>query len=245
MVEGNALGPTTDVTVHVAGTFTLPLHQQALETLEDPLLQSEIMQEAVRLAIAEKLGGFDNVNITTTHKGGKPIFEAHLQLADLCSAIANVQYAYKHAMTQMLRMQEMITETLQHDQEDEDKKKDEVKEEKGEGSEEISKVMSEKNSEVLSKLVKMLEDTLEGPGESSLSAAIRTRMHSNNDDDNDNSMGNLDEDNCEEYRDPEDEGYIPLLDDQESEPDNEDNDEDDNNDNNKEGDNDNNSNICS
>ncbi|KAH9597583.1 hypothetical protein LSM04_004018 [Trypanosoma melophagium] len=209
MVErGHGLGPTTDVTVRVTGSFILPLHLQALETLEDPILQSEIMQEAVRIAIAEKLAGFHNLNITTTHKGGKPVCEATLQLADLCSAIADVQCAYRHAVAQMVQMQEMITVALQQEKD--------TKKEEGKGS--------EKACEMLAKLAKKLEETLDGPGESSLSEAIRTRMQNNNDDD-DNSNDDLAEGSYDEYRDPEDEGYMPLMDNNQSESDNENNDE--------------------
>ncbi|RNF02460.1 hypothetical protein TraAM80_06366 [Trypanosoma rangeli] len=197
-MEGRGLGPTTDVTVNVSGTVTLPLHLQALESLEDPVLQTEIMQEAARLAIAEKLGSFDNMHVTAVHKCGNPICEARLDFAELCCAIANVQHAYEHTMAHLLQIQQIV-----------EKRGKQTEEEK------MSKEEEAGTENVLADIRQVLRRALEGPGEAPFASAIRASTRTNtaaenearSDDDNDDGAGFY-----SGVCDPEADGYVPLLD---------------------------------
>ncbi|RNF15464.1 uncharacterized protein Tco025E_05505 [Trypanosoma conorhini] len=198
-MEGHGLGPTTDVTVNVSGTVTLPLHLQALESLEDPVLQTEIMQEAARLAIAEKLGSFEKMHVTAVHKYGNPICEARLDFAELCCAIANLQHAYEHAMTHLVQIQQMI-----------DKGPTQTEEEKLSGEEEEA-AGTEK---VFAAIRQVLRHAMEEPGEAPFASVIRASARSNAaagagdlaDDADDAEVGFYDG-----VHDPEAEGYAPLL----------------------------------
>ncbi|EAN77524.1 uncharacterized protein TEOVI_000407400 [Trypanosoma equiperdum] len=153
------LGPTTRVTVNVTGTVTVPLHLNALESLDDAPLQEEIMREAVRLSLAEQLGGFDNFTVTSARKGGNHVCEARLDVGDLCSIIADVKNAYEHGERRLRELQQLITAI-----------REQLKESGREGGSEDEDITVPGIVKVVSDMV---EDALRGPGESSLSAAIR------------------------------------------------------------------------
>ncbi|EAN89415.1 hypothetical protein C3747_80g92 [Trypanosoma cruzi] len=205
-MEGGGLGPKTDVTINVSGTVTLPLHLQALETLEDPVLQAEIMKEAARIAISEKLSGFDKMHITAAQRRGNPSCEATLEFADLCCAIANLQHAYEHAMGYFLKIQEII-----------DKKRTQLQEERLKKSEEEEEEEEEAGPEdVLADIHQLIRDALDGPGEAPFASVIRESAHKNTTVAA-GSMADCDDgDGAADYYDdmhnPEAEGYAPLLD---------------------------------
>ncbi|KEG07567.1 hypothetical protein DQ04_09411010 [Trypanosoma grayi] len=192
-MTSHGIGPTTDVTVNVTGTFTLPLHLQALESLEDPVLQEEIMKEATRLALAERLGGFDKIDITTKHRYGKPVCEARLDLADLYCGIANVQHAYEHAMTHILQLQEVVGTAAQKTGEE-----------------------APVASSVLAEVAALLQRAAEHPGEAPLVAAIRAAACADKQSSAHAASGEDDGDSTavssDGYRDPTADGYAPLLD---------------------------------
>lgn len=217
-MSGRGLGPATDVTVSVSATVTLPLHLKALETLEDAALEDDILKEAVRLAVAEKLGGFENMRVDVSHKHGKPSFEAKLEFADLCSAIVNAQHIYEHAMTQLLVIQEMIQAERT-------------------GQEQKAGKLEENCANVLASIDDVVQQALKGPGEAPFAAAIRECAQASSttagvgSDDWKTSGGKNDDGGTatssdDRSYDPLAEGYEPLLDHVDSESENREEEED-------------------
>jgi hypothetical protein len=76
--------PTT-VHVEVKGSLDIVLNLDLLSDLNDPLMEQSIVKEAVRIAVSEKLGYFDGLDVRLSSSGGregtpsKPGGQHHLQ----------------------------------------------------------------------------------------------------------------------------------------------------------------------
>ncbi|KAL7700876.1 hypothetical protein NQL31_003823 [Lotmaria passim] len=63
--------PQTSVHVEVKGSLDIPLNLGLLSDLGDPLMEQEIIKEAVRIAVSEKLGYFDGMDVRLSSSGGR------------------------------------------------------------------------------------------------------------------------------------------------------------------------------
>ncbi|KPA78286.1 hypothetical protein ABB37_06429 [Leptomonas pyrrhocoris] len=65
--------PSSPVSVHVEvkGSLDVPLNFGLLSDLGDPMLEQEIVKEAVRIAVIERLGYFDSIDVRLSPSGGR------------------------------------------------------------------------------------------------------------------------------------------------------------------------------
>nr|CCC93321.1 conserved hypothetical protein [Trypanosoma congolense IL3000] len=202
MERSPVLGPATTVSVTVTGSMKVPLHLDTLHTLDDAALQEEIMREAVRLTLAENLGGFDNITVTSSRKKGQPACEAQLDLADLCALIANAKRTYEYGQQQLVGLRDLIA-TI-HEQ---------LKEGEATGSADMKDITV---PAVLKALGELVEEAMRGPGEAPFAVAISNANRSDTKGEVDvvssDSCGAEGSDGDIHTRNPKNEGYEQLPD---------------------------------
>ncbi|CAD2221032.1 hypothetical protein AGDE_14206 [Angomonas deanei] len=139
----------SSVTVTVQGSLQIPLRLNMLQGLDDPLLENEILKEAIKVAVSEQLGYFDGMEITVTkpptgghpHPNRKKVTQpskvaatATLDLQRLGHCIEQIQSAYDHVLHQANLLLEVANEIDAKEiknlcQGDADKKKEDNSEE--------------------------------------------------------------------------------------------------------------------
>ncbi|KAG5505765.1 hypothetical protein JKF63_05101 [Porcisia hertigi] len=75
--RGDDLMTTAYVHVEVKGSLDIPLKLGLLADLGDPVMEQEIIKEAVRIAVSERLGYFDGVEVSLSSSGGLEGAGAH------------------------------------------------------------------------------------------------------------------------------------------------------------------------
>ncbi|XQJ26792.1 hypothetical protein NXY56_002763 [Leishmania guyanensis] len=68
--SGGRIAATTCVHVEVKGSLDIPLNLGLLADLGDPMMEQEIIKEAVRIAVSERLGYFGGVEVQLSSSGG-------------------------------------------------------------------------------------------------------------------------------------------------------------------------------
>ncbi|CAG9573496.1 conserved hypothetical protein [Leishmania major strain Friedlin] len=68
---GGRIAATTCVHVEVKGSLDIPLNLSLLADLGDPMVEQEIIKEAVRIAVSERLGCFGGVEVHLSSSGGR------------------------------------------------------------------------------------------------------------------------------------------------------------------------------
>ncbi|GET88373.1 hypothetical protein, conserved [Leishmania tarentolae] len=69
--DGGRAAATTCVHVDVKGSLDIPLHLNLLADLGDPTIEHEIIKEAVRIAVSERLGYFGGLEVHLSSSGGR------------------------------------------------------------------------------------------------------------------------------------------------------------------------------
>lgn len=122
---------THTLTVHVSGTVDIPLNASMLEDLQDTELAKDILRECARLGVAEKLGYFDAMTITTSdvplaassppsssplsdgvsHRTSSPqrlVCHAELDLEKLGHCLTAIQDAYNRMLEHAVALKELL-----------------------------------------------------------------------------------------------------------------------------------------
>lgn len=68
---GGRIAATTCVHVEVKGSLDIPLNLSLLADLGDPMIEQDIIKEAVRIAVGERLGHFGGVEVHLSSSGGR------------------------------------------------------------------------------------------------------------------------------------------------------------------------------
>lgn len=87
----------SEVHVTVRGSAVVPMASDLLKTLEDPVIEREIGSEAVRISLAQRLGGFDEMRVSS--QGAPPQYVADVDFDGLCRCILNLQQEYDRVIT--------------------------------------------------------------------------------------------------------------------------------------------------
>ncbi|KPI83897.1 hypothetical protein ABL78_7057 [Leptomonas seymouri] len=110
------------VRVEVKGSLDIPLRLGLLSGLGDSMLEQEIVEEAVRIAVSEKLGYFDGIDVRFSPNGDLESVspktngqqrhcEASVDLQRLGDCIVAIQKAYDGILAQVRVMQEVLSGT--------------------------------------------------------------------------------------------------------------------------------------
>lgn len=112
--------PTSYIKVDVAGTLLIPYDLELLQGLEDPVLEMEVLEESVRMAVSQRLGYFDRMDVqvdsvskSLTQKSSPATMvrtcHAQLDLAALGGCIESMQKAYEHLLAHAKVLHEMLS----------------------------------------------------------------------------------------------------------------------------------------
>eukprot|EP00796_Vickermania_ingenoplastis_P010060 gene10060-7030_t len=99
--------------VKVSGSMVVPLKKDVVATLREMGMEDSILEESVRLAVAEKLGYFDSMTVQLANPAGDAVgrsraVQANIHLESLSQCISTIQESFTHMLEQVQELQALV-----------------------------------------------------------------------------------------------------------------------------------------
>lgn len=97
-----------EIVVHVSGTLRIPLESSMLESLREMELEDLVLRESVKLAVAEKLGGFDRLEVHLDCTSSPTTAHVDIPLEQLGDCILHLQSAFDRMVLQAKKLENLL-----------------------------------------------------------------------------------------------------------------------------------------